>query len=94
MAARNPPLELGLPCIGEPPYYLAHRMAARNPPLELGLPCIGEPPYYLAHRMAARNPPLELGRRDSSTVWRTGWRLGIRSWRSAGGIAVLFGALG
>ena len=27
-AARNPFLELGLPCIGEPPYYLAQRRAA------------------------------------------------------------------
>ena len=45
--------------------------AARNPDLELGLPCIGEPPYYLAQRME---------------------RLGIRTWRSAGGIAVLCGA--
>ena len=26
-AVRNPFLELGLPCIGEPPYYLAQRKA-------------------------------------------------------------------
>ena len=38
----------------------------------------------------ARNPPLELGRRDSSNVWHTGWRVGIRPWSLASRIAVLF----
>ena len=45
-------MELGLPCIGEPPYYLVQRIAARILYLELGLPCIGEAPYYLAQRRA------------------------------------------
>ena len=35
-AARILHLELGLPCIGEPPYYLVQRIAARILPLELG----------------------------------------------------------
>ena len=47
-------MELGLPCIGKPPYYLAQRVERRNSFLELGLPCIGEPPYYLVQRIAAR----------------------------------------
>ena len=54
MAARISSVELGLPCIEEPPYYLAQRMAARISSVELGLPCIEELPYYLAQRMAAR----------------------------------------
>ena len=45
-------LEFGLPCIGEPPYYLVQRIAARILHLELGLLCIGETPYYLVQRRA------------------------------------------
>ena len=46
MAARILPLELGLPCIGEPPYYLVQRMERRGTGvLELGL-------YYLVQRRA------------------------------------------
>ena len=36
MERENPFLELGLPCVGGPPYYLAQRMERRNPGLELG----------------------------------------------------------
>ena len=52
-------MELGPPCIGGPPYYLAQRMAARNVRLELGP--VGRAVLFDAGE-AARNVRLELGR--------------------------------
>ena len=57
-------MELGLPCIGVPPYYLVQRIAARILHLELGLPCIGEAPYYLAQRRAGGRKEEKEGRRN------------------------------
>ena len=60
-------MELGLPCIGEPPYYLVQRIAARN--LTLGARAAvyrGAAVLFGTEEGAARNPPLELGRRE----WR------------------------
>ena len=42
-------------------------------------------------KVMAPDPGLELSRRDSSTIWRRGWRRRIPAWSSAGGIAVPFG---
>ena len=54
-------LELGLPCMGEPPYFLVQRMERGGTGyLELGLPCMGEPPYYLAQRREGRGEGADL----------------------------------